>query len=190
MNTTTPASELRVEVLAGMAKLAPQNLGHTKVMKLCYFLQELEGVPLGYDFNLFTYGPYDSAVLTDLALACRFGAVEEMTVRYSRGSGYNIKATTGADEMVQELNQNDPTLFPRIEKVVKEFGSFGAAELELRSTIFFVDRELTQGSMTSSRDDVIERVGMIKPHFSTQDIRKAADDMADKGWLKTKTRPS
>lgn len=188
MNTTTPASELRVEVLACMAKLTQQNLGHTKVMKLCYFLQELEGVPLGYDFTLYTYGPYQPEVLSDLATACNLGAVAEKTVKYSRGYGYDISAGTHAEKMTQDLKQNDPVLFAQIERVVNEFGSFGAAELELRSTIFFVDRELTQSSVSPYRSVLVERVGAIKPRFSREDIQKAADEMADKGWLKTEIR--
>ena len=62
MNAVT--SETRTAILARMVKVAPgQTLGRTQVMKLFYFLQELKGVWLGYDFRLFTYGPFDSEVL-------------------------------------------------------------------------------------------------------------------------------
>jgi len=33
-------------------------------MKMKYFLQELKEVPLGYDFRLSTYGPFDAEVLS------------------------------------------------------------------------------------------------------------------------------
>ena len=51
--------------------------GEKLFVKLFYFLQELNGVPLGYDFRLFNYGPFDSEVLSDLSTACGLDAVAE-----------------------------------------------------------------------------------------------------------------
>ena len=122
---------------------------------------------------------------TDLATACNLGAVIEKTVKYTRGYGYDITTGTKADELTRDLQQRNPDLFTQIERVVNEFGSFGAAELELQSTIFFVDHELTKSSVSPYRSVLVERVGAIKPRFSREDIQKAADEMAAKGWLKT-----
>jgi len=44
-------------------------------MKLLYFLQEWKGVRLNYDFRLYTYGPFESEVLSDLSSGCGRRAV-------------------------------------------------------------------------------------------------------------------
>ena len=132
----------RLAILARMVTKAPEKkLGRTQVMKLFYFLQELKDVPLGYDFRLFTYGPFDSDVLSDLATACSLNMLLEKTIIYSRGYGYEITPGPHANQLTRELEASNPILASQIDDVVREFGSYGAAELELRSTILFVERE-------------------------------------------------
>src|SRR5438093_10440773 len=82
----------RVGLMAALVEKAPgQNLNRTAIMKLAYFLQVLKNVPLGYDFRLYTYGPFDSDVLDDLGYARVFGAVKERTIIQSNGYRYEIK---------------------------------------------------------------------------------------------------
>src|SRR5262245_15587676 len=123
--------EVRATVLARMVCKAPERkLGRTQVMKLFYFLQELKGVPLEYDFRLFTYGPFDSEVLSDLATAVNLGTVVERTVIYPRGYGYEITPGSNAGRLCGDLEVIDPNLAAAVDQVVQDFGQFGAAELE------------------------------------------------------------
>jgi uncharacterized protein YwgA len=180
----TPFEELRIAILAGMVSKAPEKrLGRTQIMKLFYFLQELKGVPLGYDFRLFTYGPFDSEVLSDLGTACNLGTLIEKTVIYSKGYGYDIKPSSQADILIRELEDNHPDVASQVEDVVSEFGAFSAAELELRSTIFFVDREISQEGSKMTEKELAERVRQIKPYFSLESILERVDEMKKKGWL-------
>ena len=59
----------RLAVLSDLVQRAPGRLGRTAIMKLAYFRQTVKEVPLGYNFRLYTYGPYDGDVLTDLSQA-------------------------------------------------------------------------------------------------------------------------
>jgi uncharacterized protein YwgA len=182
MNTLP--SETRLAILARMAKVVPAHtLGRTKLMKLCYFLQELKGVPLGYDFGLFNYGPYQSEVLNDLATACFLGIVEEKTIIYPRSYGYDIAPTSKADQFDRELLESRPDIASSVDEVVREFGSFSAGELELRSTILFVDREIKGDGKTTTDSDLADRVEQIKPHFSKEMILVRIREMKEKGWL-------
>src|SRR5713226_8389467 len=82
----------RIGLIAALVEKAPgQTLGRTAVMKLAYFLQVLKKVPLGYDFRLHTFGPFDSDVLDDLAYAEVFGAVKDKVITQSQGYRYEIK---------------------------------------------------------------------------------------------------
>lgn len=180
MNTVTP--DTRTAILARMAlmvKSTPdRTLGRTQVMKLFYFLQELKGVNLGYDFRLFTYGPFDSEVLSDLATACSMNLVVEKTVIYSRGYGYDISPGSRAETL-----SLDSSLSNTVEEVVREFGFFGAAELELRSTIYYVYREFADDGRNLSAEEITERVRQIKPYFDKPSIGKRVSEMAQKGYL-------
>ena len=181
---TALTSDSRLAVLARMVKSAP-GLGRTQVMKLCYFLQELKGVSLGYDFRLFNYGPFDSEVLSDLSSAAGCGANIEQTVFYPKGYGYAIKPGLQVDQFVSELDAAVPEVAALVDQVVREFGGFSASELELRSTILFVEREFVAGGPCATADEIVERVGRIKPHFDVSVIRRRVSDMTEKGQLQS-----
>ena len=178
-------SKLRAPILARMVEKAPgQKLGRTQVMKLFYFLQELKGVPLGYDFRLFTYGPFDSDVLGDLGTACSLKVVEEKTAIYAQGYGYDITPGANAAKHSQKLESE---LEAHVDSVVGEFGSLSAAELELRSTVLFVDRDLKRAESTTDAAELAEKVHQIKPHFAVATIRIRIGEMANKGFLESVT---
>lgn len=188
MNIAIP--ETRIAVLARMVKNAPsKSLGRTQVMKLFFFLQELKGVPLGYDFRLFNYGPFDSEVLSDLSSACGLGLVVEDTVLYPSGYGYAIKPGPQVDRFEADLEAADDALGSLVDLVVREFGAFSASELELRSTVLFVDREFAGGVQEVTADQITDRVRQIKPHFDTTTIRKRVLDMGERGHLQYLSPP-
>jgi uncharacterized protein len=177
-------TEFRIAVLARMVGKAPgQKLGRTQVMKFFYFLQELKGVPIGYDFRLFTYGPFDSEVLGDLATASTLDTVAEKAVIYARGYGYAITPGQRANGLSEQLERDRPDVAAMVDEVVDDFATFGAAELELRSTILYVDRELSQGGTTGTRQELATRVHLVKSHFSETTILNRIDQMQGKGWL-------
>ena len=79
---------LRLAILSTLVKQAPQKPGRTALMKFAYLLQTVRGVPLGYRFELYNYGPYDSTVLSDLSQAVTLKAMKSATVNYTSGYGY------------------------------------------------------------------------------------------------------
>jgi uncharacterized protein YwgA len=104
MDTISPATQLAI--IARMVLKAPgKKLGRTQLMKLCYFLQEIEDVPVRYDFRLFNYGPFDSEVLSDLSAACSRDVLNEETVKIDRGYRYEITPTERAEQLSKELRQ-------------------------------------------------------------------------------------
>ncbi len=55
--TDTSRKALRLSVIEALIAKSKRRLGRTAIIKCLYFLQEAEGVPLGYRFTLYTYGP-------------------------------------------------------------------------------------------------------------------------------------
>jgi uncharacterized protein len=184
MNMQNPSK--RITILARMLVKAPQQtLGRTQVMKLIYFLQELKRVDLGYDFRLFNYGPFDSDVLSDLGTATSDNVVKEVTKIYARGYGYEITPNARAYHFAEDLATSDSDLAAKVDEVISEFGSFSAAELELRSTILFVDREFLESGTLTSSSNLADRVRQIKPHFCIGTILDRVNEMYGMGWLRS-----
>lgn len=156
----------RYATFAALTEKSNAGLGRTALMKMCYFLQVLRKVDLGYDFRLYTYGPFDSQVLDDLSYAEFLGAVDERVVQYPSGYGYIIKANKEADLVKEKaadfLAENET----HIDWVVKAFGSCFASDLELMSTMVFVDREAAQKGQGLKLKELVHRVLQVKPHFA------------------------
>jgi uncharacterized protein len=174
----------RYATISALAERAGQPLGRTAMMKLCYFLQALRGVPLGYHFTLYSYGPFDSTVLDDLAYAKVLEAVNEETILFGNGYGYRISAgpdpryVQGQAADFLEEHEED------IAWVLREFGDYSAADLELMSTMIFVDREAARKGEPLDIDGLVKRVLSIKPRFQPEQARPLADQLAAKGLFK------
>ncbi len=96
----------RIALIAQLAEITP-NLGRTALMKYCYFLQTIRKVPLGYSFSLYSYGPFDSDVLSDLGSAEALGGVKTRVEYHPGGYGYRIEKgeRTDAAKVVEGLPQ-------------------------------------------------------------------------------------
>ena len=46
----------------------PGSLGKTVMQKLIYLMQEAKGVPCGYEYRFYNYGPYASELSRDLSI--------------------------------------------------------------------------------------------------------------------------
>lgn len=171
-----------ISVLAGRSPLG--HVGRTGVMKLLYFLQVLRDVPLGYRFSLYSYGPFDSDVLADLANAEALGAVESNVVQFSGGYGYEIRQGRNAEWLQNRASQFLEQYRPDVDWVMERFGTLKSGQLELVSTIVYVDQEAAGNDEELSLDETAEIVHEIKPHFSKDEIVKFAVWLRDDGLLR------
>ncbi len=174
----------RSGLMAALVEKAPgHTLGRTAVMKLAYFLQVLKDVPLGYDFRLHTFGPFDSDVLDDLAYAEVFGAVKEKVITQSQGYRYEIKPGRLSAQVQQESESWLGQHRQAIDWTIQEFGNLNAAELELLSTIVFADRENHKEGKKVSLDELAKQVQAIKPRFSESYVLDKCRRALEKGIL-------
>jgi hypothetical protein len=139
-------------------------------MKLAFFLQELRGAPLGYSFRLYTYGPYDAQVLTDLKIAESIGLVESEQFEWDGGSGYAFREGPKTLALSDDAAQQMILLNTDIDFIVSEFGNLSAADLEIESTIFYVAKEAQQEGRLLGDDALVKSVKSIKPHHSVSRI--------------------
>ncbi len=180
-------SDIQNARLATLVALAEKHsrLGRTAFMKLCYFLQTLRNVPLGYRFRLYSYGPFDSSVLSDLASAEALGGLRSEIVFYPSGYGYEAEASENsrsvkalAPDFIRQYGSD-------IDWAIEQFANCRSADLELLSTIIYVDRESARANETLTSGDLTKRVHAVKPHFTESYIREKVADMYGRRFLKS-----
>lgn len=171
-----------ISVIASKSKRG--FVGRTALMKYMYLLQTLRGVPLGYRFTLYSYGPFDSDVLVDLSVAEAFEAVESELELFSGGYGYKIRPSRNAKWLQKRAERFLARYARDIDWVIKNFGSFTSAELELLGTIVFVDREPMRRKEKTELREIARLVHEIKPHFSKEKILQYASQLAEESLLR------
>lgn len=172
----------RIAVVTKLAKMKP-GLGRTALMKYMYLLQTLKSVPLGYRFQLYAYGPYDSTVLNDLGTAEAWGAVEEKVVPNASGYGYDIRPSSKAEELLEISKEFLKEHQEAIKWVIDNFSRYGAAGMELIGTMVWADREAKRANESRNTEDLVKLVLEIKPRFSMEQAQNIADKLKELGVL-------
>lgn len=182
-------SNLLNPAFAVIARLAQQNpkgwVGRTALMKYCYFLQVLRDVPLGYRFSLYSYGPFDSAVLSDLGNCEALGIVKESAMLYNVGYGYQVRNVISDEEISRLGGAFLKDHQEAIDWVLGEFGSLAAGELELSSTIVYIDQEASDTREHLAPAELTRRVRDVKPHFTETQVTNVAKSLIDRGLLRS-----
>ncbi|KXK22115.1 MAG: hypothetical protein QY327_10790 [Fimbriimonadaceae bacterium] len=172
----------QASVVAALVQRQPK-IGRTALMKYTFLLQEVKGLPLGFDFTLYAYGPYDGAVLGRLSTAVRWGAVKESPVMYPGGIGYELEP----GEQLDSILARDKAFFhdhaAELDWVVKEFKEYNAAGMELIGTMVFVDREAHEAGEMRTKDELIDIVLKIKPRFSKDQAEHIYERLKNIGVL-------
>ena len=180
MNTTE-----RISIITELAK-RDANIGKTAMMKFLYLLQTVYSVPLGYDFEIYTYGPYSQAVMSDIEFADYTGSIYISPVEYPNGlNGYRINATDSGKAIVSE-NQHVIDLYDEaIKSVIGFFSQKSAKELELYSTIVFVSSSFVKNGWDESQEEICSTVKQIKPHFTDEMISSAYVDLKNHSLIRS-----
>ena len=168
----------RLALLTALVQQAPeQTLGRTALMKLLFLLTAVRDVPLDYRFRMYTYGPFDSEVLSDVDYAARLDALSVEMERYPNGYGYVIQPGSAAEDI---MNRARPFLDEHqrdIDWVIETFTPLSATDLELLSTIVYVNRK----HRVSSLDEIVSTVHDIKPRFTSATIRQETERLQETG---------
>jgi uncharacterized protein YwgA len=156
------------------------QFGKTILQKMVFLLQEVYGVKCGYQFDLYTYGPFTSQVLQDLDLVESLGGVKVYPVISGYG-GYLIVPGDKNDSLREKAKDflQDAKVSDAIDNLLKEFGSFNAKELELISTIVYVERDMKTKTIGQplTRDKMVQIVSGLKPKFSQKGIVDVIDKL-------------
>jgi len=165
-----------ISYLTKRLELVKTQFGKTAVMKYLYILQEVYKVQLGYEFSLYTYGPYCSDVLSDLDYTEAIDGVKIYSVGLGTG-GYCIKPSFKTDEYIEKsrnfLSENEE----HINKVIELFGDMSARDLELRTTIIYLYKNYLQNKWVIDSNEIASDVKELKPYFRKEEILEAYNQL-------------
>ncbi|MBZ5721000.1 MAG: hypothetical protein LAO03_11520 [Acidobacteriia bacterium] len=143
--------------------------GETHIQKATYFLQELLGVDLGFEFILYKHGPF-SFELRDELLSMQADQLLELAVRQP-GYGPTYVPTSFGVTFQERFPSTTSRYSEQVQFVADEMGNRGVVELEKLATAFFiVDRE---GIKHFERR--AQRLVDLKPHVSMAEARWATE---------------
>lgn len=157
------------------------RFGKTALQKFIYLLQELYNIQAGYDFSLYTYGPFSSELLSDLDFVESLNGVEVYFIPEIQG--YEISPGKANESVRAKAPDFLENASEKLDRIIEDFGHCTAKDLELRSTIIFVNRDLKRKGQTYVRNELINLVQDIKPHFSKYEIDGALSELEEKGYI-------
>lgn len=172
-----------VALIANLVARAPTKVGRTALMKCLFFLKVVKHVPMPYSFGLYTYGPFDSDVLDDLQYAEALGAVEGTLVQYPRARGYEYQRGPKLEEVEKQAKEFLARHEESIDWVLNEFGRRSAIDLEMASTLVYIDRVTNAKKAKATIADLARKVHEVKPHLAFDTIEREARSLKAKGLL-------
>jgi uncharacterized protein len=159
-------SELQTATMVELIKKVSQKkkqLGKTQFQKLVYFCQE-KGIPLGYKYEIYHYGPYSFQLSDDMSSLDSLGVLDVGTD--SSGFGFHIEAGRFASKY--ELQKK---YLPVLTEVVEKLGENSPAQLEVKGTLHFVSKVLKNRGDISDKL-VVSKVKELKPQIKDPFIQQ------------------
>jgi hypothetical protein len=141
--------------------------GETHIQKATFFLQDLMGVELGFDFVLYRHGPF-SFDLRDELSSMRGDDLVSLVVRHE-GYGPTFVPTEFSEVFLGRFPKTQARYRKQIEFISAELGQMGVADLEKLATAFFLTKRGSNESVENRARELVE----LKPHISLPDARIA-----------------
>ncbi len=143
--------------------------GETHIQKATYFLQELLGVPLGFEFILYKHGPF-SFDLSDEITAMRADAL----LRYQSREPYgpSLFPTDESQEFFAQFPKTLKKYAEEIQFVAEKIGTLGVADLERLATALYVTFNVD--GKGKSREN---RITELKPHIKIDEASSAVKNV-------------
>ena len=125
-------------------------------------------MPLGYNFGLYTYGPFATEVLDDLDYADANRVISMEVAETAVGAGYSIQPSQGYEDNEGFTNKYNKQL----DKMLGIFEDDCAKDLELSSTIIYMYRNAKRNGWRTDEDNIVSDVYAVKPYFKKKIIKE------------------
>lgn len=142
--------------------------GEGHLQKAVFFLEELLGCPLGFDFILYKQAPF-SFDLRDELTSLRAGLILTLEPQ-APPYGPKFASTSIGQKVVRRYSGTVEEQGPRIDFVAGLFRDRGGKERERLATALYTSRELGWSSSVETRAKLLNEV---KPYVSLEEAREA-----------------
>ena len=149
-------------------------------MQKLVYLMELRGVPAGYRFRLYNYGPYSGDLAGDVSY---IEALEGVTVHFDyKRNVYKIAPGQESGTLIQKAPEFLRMNRSVIDHVIEQFGRRSARDLELLATTAYLHKQFVGHAFR--REDLHEQVKAVKPRFSDTEVSAAIDELVKEGYVR------
>jgi uncharacterized protein YwgA len=159
----------RTALLAALAENLRKKgswCGETHLQKATYFLQELQRVPVGFDFILYKHGPF-SFELRDELTAMRADGFFDLSQQWPFGP--SLVPTQKCRRLRREYSRTVERYQKQLNFVSGHLGKQNVFELEKLATALYIWME----SSTKSENQRARSLHGLKPHISLDDSLEA-----------------
>lgn len=143
--------------------------GETMVQKSVFFLQELLGVPLEFDFALYIYGPFSFELQQHLWSMMADDMIVVRPVEYG--------STFEPGDQVAYLERHSAAAIEEhrnaVDFVVNHLAGRGVKQLERLATALHFTTTTGEGSVEGRAAMIRE----VKPHITADEARKAVEEL-------------
>ncbi|NJL27777.1 MAG: hypothetical protein HC897_07705 [Thermoanaerobaculia bacterium] len=153
--------------------------GETHVQKTVFFLQELDGIDLGFNYILYKYGPF-SFDLRDQLSYLRADRLIELDIQEPYGPRFRL--TDSGRRVVSRYSSSLEPSRAALEGAADRLASDNVATLERYATALYLWRHWQQETPTSS--EVVKRLVEVKPHVSHEQAKDAVEKV--QAWVAEK----
>jgi uncharacterized protein YwgA len=143
--------------------------GETHLQKSVYFLQTMLGVPTGFKFTLYKFGPFSFDLRDKLAEMRTSGQVELLPQRPPYGP--RLETGPGAAQLHKRFPKTLRTYEGQLEYIAAHLGGLGVGSLERLATALLVTDESPEASV----DERAEQLNAYKPHVPIEAARDAVN---------------
>jgi len=167
-----------IKLISEWNEKSKKPLGRTTIQKLCYFAEAV-GVPLGYKFSVYQYGPYSQELYAHIDDIVSSGLVDdEYSVKKQKTDNSSYIACEKAKDLLALYSEVLSEAEDKIHFLVEYFKDMTPRKLELLSTTHYyytANKGFYQGlDGDDLRDLTIEKVVEAKKDkFEQREIKAA-----------------
>lgn len=158
-----------------------RDLGRIAVQKILYFLKVV-GVPMGYRFEIYHYGPFCSQILRDTDML----EMDNIVVDHKQQMGSSYGPGENVDTLLENYSEELAEHSSTTKKLVNVLAPQTPNELERLATLDFIYRENKAKKSTGPcKEMVVDRFMEVKKNkFSRDEVEAIFDDMCNAGVFK------
>ena len=184
--TSTHDQALLAFVIAKSRDVANKRggfLGRTAVQKIMYFLKNA-GVPMGYRFSIYHYGPFSDDILRDTDLLIADSVISDRSTQTAKFSDYN--SGEAIDELLRHHEDAINPWQETITRIIGDLAPFNAERLEATATLDYIYRQqLATGLGQPTMESVVAKFMELKgDKFRRLDVENIYQMMLVSGTFK------